>query len=536
MKRSTYTCVIVALTVAGVFGLVAQARSANPMSDATPPVGTVSLPAATKVVAVGIELRLSDPESGIVAVRVSNDGSAFGEWTSPPSPAAGSGVSVLPWVLSEGDGPKTVVVEARNGGGAVSSFTAATVLDSAPPLVTGSEPASGATLAAPPSLIVVHYSESLAVSPLPTATMPGGPGFTVSVAGADVRLTPRRALVPGAAYELTVDGVRDLAGNAAATAHIDFTIDPGATTIRATATPGTVVFGAATLIKGTVSRPGVAVALSRMRFGESVFTPIATTTASATGVFTFRATPAATIKYRVDSAGDEHWRAASAELTVKVKPRIRLSVSPLEFFLGGSATLRGVVTPAHPGATIVVQRLTRGTWFNWRTLTLNSSSRFATVYRPTGYGLRTFRVRIDADADHVAGLSPARRLVVDNPNPHHISILFPHFIVIDISECHLYYYEAGRVMRRIDVVLGKPSTPTPRGQWAVYAKSVNPGGPFGVFAMFYYRGYGIHGTNQPWLLSLWPRYYSHGCCRMSNANITWLFPRCPAGTPVRNVF
>jgi hypothetical protein len=177
-----------------------------------------------------------------------------------------------------------------------------------------------------------------------------------------------------------------------------------------------------------------------------------------------------------------------------------------------------------------------GVWTDWRTFTLNDSSAFSTIYRPRSWGLRYFRVHIAADADHVATFSPKLRVVVDNPNPHHISMLFRHFIVIDISECHLYYYESGRVLRRIDVVLGKPSTPTPRGQWAVYTKSVNPGGPFGVYAMFYYRGYGIHGTNEPWLLSLWPRYFSHGCCRMSNANITWLWPQCPIGTPVRNVY
>jgi L,D-transpeptidase catalytic domain len=383
---------------------------------------------------------------------------------------------------------------------------------------------------------VVHYSEPLATSPLPTAVMPGGPLFTVTVSGADVKLKPRRAIVPGAAYQLTLDGVHDPAGNAAAPVRIDFTVDKGATTITATASPRRVVYGERTVIKGTLSRRGAPVVLYRQKAGETTFTRISGTTSSATGVFTFRRIPVATTLYRIDYAGDEHWLPATTQVTVKVRPRITLKASPQEFFLGRSTVLSGVVAPAHPGATVVVQRLVGGEWADWRTFTLNDSSAFATSYRPKSWGFRYFRVRIAADADHVGGFSSRLRVIVDNPNPHHISILFRHFIVIDISECHLYYYETGRVMRRIDVVLGKPSTPTPTGQWAVYTKSVNPGGAFGVYAMFYYRGYGIHGTNEPWLLSLWPRYFSHGCCRMSNANITWLWPQCPIGTPVRNVY
>jgi hypothetical protein len=213
------------VTIGALFAVVAQARSADPVSDATPPAGKVSLPAVVNTSEVTITLDLGDPESGLVAVRVSNDGATFGEWTAPPSPPAGGTVSVLPWVLSDGDGPKTVTVEARNGGGAVSSFTATTALDTAPPLVMGSEPPSGAALAAPPTVIVVHYSEPLALSPLPTAVMPGGPLFTVTVSGADVKLKPRRAIVPGAAYQLTLEGVCDLAGNTAAPAQVDFTVE-----------------------------------------------------------------------------------------------------------------------------------------------------------------------------------------------------------------------------------------------------------------------------------------------------------------------
>jgi len=540
MKRLTFvTALLVAAIVAApTVALVAatQARSADPIADATPPFGSVQVPKAVNTTAVALVLKLYDPASGVVAVRASNDGATFGDWTAMPSPAPGTSYSRLPWTLSDGDGPKTVTVEARNGSGLMGTFTASTVLDTVAPAFVSSEPAGGAALAAPPAGLTLHFSEPIAPSPLPVASMPGGPGLLVTVAGADVAVKPRAPIVPGAAYSLTVSGARDPAGNTAEPVTVEFTVDPGTPTLKVAATPATILYGTSTLISGSLNLPGASVTLYRMTAGESAFTQIATATVSAKGRFSFHLQPLANTRYGVEYAGNEHWLAAAAEVGVKVKPRVRLAASPAEFLLKGQTVLKGRVTPAHPGATVIVQRKVDGRWTDWQTLSADADSRFSFTWKPTSYGIRHFRAWVGADADHAAGLSPSTRVVVDNPNPHHISVLFRHFIVIDISECHLYYYESGRVVRIFDVVLGKPSTPTPRGQWAVYSKSVNPGGPFGAYAMFYYRGYGIHGTNQEYLLSLWPRYFSHGCCRLYNWAITWLYPHCPIGTPVRNVY
>jgi hypothetical protein len=45
----------------------------------------------------------------------------------------------------------------------------------------------------------------------------------------------------------------------------------------------------------------------------------------------------------------------------------------------------------------------------------------------------------------------------------------------------------------------------------------------------------LSGTSEPWLLDRSPRNYSHGCTRLSNTNITWLYSRMHVGTPVWNV-
>jgi hypothetical protein len=60
-------------------------------------------------------------------------------------------------------------------------------------------------------------------------------------------------------------------------------------------------------------------------------------------------------------------------------------------------------------------------------------------------------------------------------------------------------------------------------------------GPYGPRRMRYKGLFAIHGTDEPWLLSRFPRNYSHGCTRLSNAHIRWLFAHCPVGTPVWNV-
>jgi len=91
------------------------------------------------------------------------------------------------------------------------------------------------------------------------------------------------------------------------------------------------------------------------------------------------------------------------------------------------------------------------------------------------------------------------------------------------------------VVRVFDCVLGRPSLPTPRGHYRIYAKDAHMYGPYGPRRMRYLGAYAIHGTNEPWLLGRYPRNYSHGCTRLSNAHILWLFDRVPVGTPVWNV-
>jgi lipoprotein-anchoring transpeptidase ErfK/SrfK len=117
-------------------------------------------------------------------------------------------------------------------------------------------------------------------------------------------------------------------------------------------------------------------------------------------------------------------------------------------------------------------------------------------------------------------------------------------ILVALSARRVTVSRSGRTVRRFRAVVGKPSTPTPRGSFfveeALALFSSEAGGPYAlatsarsnVFQEF--EGgpgqIGIHGTNN---LSGAPgSAASHGCIRLRTKAITWLARRIGAGVPV----
>jgi hypothetical protein len=316
---------------------------------------------------------------------------------------------------------------------------------------------------------------------------------------------------------------------------------PSPTSILATATPDSVTFGeSSTLtIHGAVSVPGALLTLSGRTDGTPV--PIASTTAAADGGFSFAvvAAPAATTEYAIDYAGDDDHPPATATVTVTVRPLVTLT-SPRTAWLdpGEGLLLSGAVEPEHPGGEVLIdRRLPDGTWTAIAAATLDAGSRFTVDLPSIEFGRMTLRARMGADAKHGEGESPPRELIINRRNIHRVPYEFAHYIVTVVHEYRLYYYEHGEMVRSFTVALGRPGYRTPIGTFAIYHKRRPGGGPLGSCAMFYRRagGIAIHGTNQPGLLSRFPRPFSHGCARMHNAEALWLYYRCPVGTPVRNL-
>ncbi len=117
-------------------------------------------------------------------------------------------------------------------------------------------------------------------------------------------------------------------------------------------------------------------------------------------------------------------------------------------------------------------------------------------------------------------------------------------IGVELSTRRVTVYHGGHVRRHFPAVVGKPSTPTPRGAFfieeALALSSHEAGAPFAlatsarsnVFQEF--EGgpgqIGLHGTNG--LTGALGTAASHGCIRLGTRAITWLARRIGAGVPL----
>jgi lipoprotein-anchoring transpeptidase ErfK/SrfK len=160
---------------------------------------------------------------------------------------------------------------------------------------------------------------------------------------------------------------------------------------------------------------------------------------------------------------------------------------------------------------------------------------------------RVLVVVADSGGDWLQVLLPMR------PNT---SVGWIHRIDVAVTSVH-YRVEIDRAAHRVRVfdgaenivvdepiAVGKPSTPTPVGQFFTVEllQPSNPHGDYGPYA-FTLSAYsdvyqtfgsgdgavGMHGTNEPSSIG---RDASHGCIRMSNAAIQNLAGMLPLGTPV----
>ena len=117
-------------------------------------------------------------------------------------------------------------------------------------------------------------------------------------------------------------------------------------------------------------------------------------------------------------------------------------------------------------------------------------------------------------------------------------------ILVDLTARRVQVYRAGHLVRTFQAVVGKPSTPTPTGQFfveeTVQMAAGEPGGPFALAlsarseVLQEFEGgpgqIGIHGRDD--LGGTLGAAESHGCIRLATASIDWLAARIGPGTPV----
>lgn len=127
MKKAAVLALFVAALSAAVLVATERARSLD-IADARPPSGMVSLPAVVHSNHVMVTAALTDRDGGVIELRLSNDGLDWSGWQGFPSPAPG-GLLRVPWRLERGTGARTVIVEARDDAGLITTFQVATMLE-----------------------------------------------------------------------------------------------------------------------------------------------------------------------------------------------------------------------------------------------------------------------------------------------------------------------------------------------------------------------------------------------------------------------
>ena len=116
-------------------------------------------------------------------------------------------------------------------------------------------------------------------------------------------------------------------------------------------------------------------------------------------------------------------------------------------------------------------------------------------------------------------------------------------IVVSIPGRKLVLLEGDRIVKVYDIAVGKPSTPSPHGEFKIIShvsnptwygpgQTVAPGprNPIGTrWLGLNAKGYGIHGTNEPGSIG---KAASHGCIRMRNCDVEELFAMVGVGVTV----
>lgn len=117
-------------------------------------------------------------------------------------------------------------------------------------------------------------------------------------------------------------------------------------------------------------------------------------------------------------------------------------------------------------------------------------------------------------------------------------------IVINLPSRTLDFYIENSLVKTYPLAIGKPTTPTPTGNFTIRQKEVNPwwyppkskkavppgpDNPLGYRWMEFAPLYGIHGTNAPWAIGEW---VSNGCIRMGEVDVEELFDLVPYDTAV----
>jgi L,D-transpeptidase ErfK/SrfK len=175
------------------------------------------------------------------------------------------------------------------------------------------------------------------------------------------------------------------------------------------------------------------------------------------------------------------------------------------------------------------------------------------------FGESAMAIAQDNGIDYKKPIHPGQRLKIDNR--HIVPENLMDGILINLPQRMLFFFRDGNLAGAYPVGLGKPTWPTPAGQFRVVQLRKNPTwtvpisiqeemrresaavltkvppGPDNPLGKYWIGlslpGYGIHGTNAP---SSVYDFRSHGCIRLQPGNVEKLFPEIKIGMDGRIIY
>jgi hypothetical protein len=172
---------------------------------------------------------------------------------------------------------------------------------------------------------------------------------------------------------------------------------------------GKVTFGASATVSGTTAANTAVTLRSDAYPFNNAFGRVATTTSNAQGAYSFTVKPDMSTHYRVELK-----KAQSQVVSLAVRWKVTRKVSTKHPKKGSRVLFSGLVSPAHVGGTVSIQRRSGGVYKTVKTTTLAASTSTSSAYsvrvrvRRSG----TYRVRVEGDGAHEAGNSSRVRLTV----------------------------------------------------------------------------------------------------------------------------
>ena len=173
--------------------------------------------------------------------------------------------------------------------------------------------------------------------------------------------------------------------------------------------PGTVTFGKSATISGTTTANTVVTLRADGYPFNNSFGEVARVTSNASGAYSFTVKPDLSTHYRADIK-----RAQSQVASLTVRWKVTRRVSTKHPKRGRRVLFSGLVSPAHVGGTASVQRRSGGVWKTVKNATLAASTATSSAYSVRVRVRRngTYRVRVEGDGAHAAGVSSKVTLTV----------------------------------------------------------------------------------------------------------------------------